>query len=123
MALCGAPFLAGFYSKDLILEFSLFTSGNIVILLMIFLATGITVIYSVRLSYYALWRTNNFYRIRNWGDESIFELVPVCLLIIGGVTGGRLLSWFFFSNEGVLFLRLSEKLITIFVVTIGGVLG
>lgn len=54
LALCGAPFLAGFYSKDLILEFSLFTSGNIIILFIIFLATGITVIYSVRLSYFAL---------------------------------------------------------------------
>lgn len=54
LALCGAPFLAGFYSKDLILEGSLFWEGNWAILLMIFLATGITVSYSVRFSFSVL---------------------------------------------------------------------
>lgn len=54
LALCGAPFLAGFYSKDMILEFSLFGMTNLSILLIIFLATGITVAYSVRLSFSVL---------------------------------------------------------------------
>ena len=54
LALCGAPFLAGFYSKDIILEFRLFGVTNLIILLIIFLATGITVSYSVRLSFFVL---------------------------------------------------------------------
>lgn len=54
LALCGAPFLAGFYSKDLILELRLYSNTSIFILLMIFFATGITVMYSLRLSYFIL---------------------------------------------------------------------
>ncbi len=50
IALCGAPFLAGFYSKDIILERSLYFDGNFITLVMIFLATGMTVSYSVRVS-------------------------------------------------------------------------
>lgn len=54
LALCGAPFLRGFYSKDLILERSLFSPCNFLILLLIFLATGMTAAYRVRLSIYSL---------------------------------------------------------------------
>lgn len=50
LALCGAPFLAGFYSKDLILELSSFNSTNATILLIFFIATGLTAAYSVRFS-------------------------------------------------------------------------
>lgn len=54
LALCGAPFMRGFYSKDLILETRLFSPCNFLMLLLIFLATGITAAYRVRLSIYAL---------------------------------------------------------------------
>jgi len=54
LALCGAPFLRGFYSKDLILEFSLYSPTNSLIVLLIFLATGITAAYSLRLSFCSL---------------------------------------------------------------------
>ena len=54
LALCGAPFLAGFYSKDLILECGLYRGANWVVLFILFGATGLTVSYSVRLSYSVL---------------------------------------------------------------------
>nr|YP_001586134.1 NADH dehydrogenase subunit 5 [Reishia clavigera]AAZ74644.1 NADH dehydrogenase subunit 5 [Reishia clavigera] len=55
LALCGAPFLSGFYSKDLILEFSLHSPTNLLMVLLIFLATGMTAAYSLRLSFCSLW--------------------------------------------------------------------
>jgi len=48
LALCGSPFLAGFYSKDIILESSLFNPYNRIIILIFFIATGITARYSIR---------------------------------------------------------------------------
>lgn len=54
LSLCGAPFLRGFYSKDLILECSLNDPTSLVIVLLIFLATGITAAYSFRLSFCSL---------------------------------------------------------------------
>ena len=54
LSLCGAPFLSGFYSKDLILEIALFSPTNSLIVFLIFLATGITAAYSLRLSFSSL---------------------------------------------------------------------
>lgn len=54
LSLCGAPFLRGFYSKDLILEYSLSNPTRALIVVLIFLATGITSAYSFRLSFATL---------------------------------------------------------------------
>jgi NADH-ubiquinone oxidoreductase chain 5 len=50
LALCGVPFLAGFYSKDLILEFGIGENYNFFMLGVLFLATGLTCSYSFRVS-------------------------------------------------------------------------
>jgi NADH-ubiquinone oxidoreductase chain 5 len=50
LALCGAPFLSGFYSKDLILEILLFNPTNCLIISIFFLATILTAAYSARLT-------------------------------------------------------------------------
>jgi NADH-ubiquinone oxidoreductase chain 5 len=54
LSLCGAPFLRGFYSKDLILETSLSSPTRMLMILLIFLATRITAAYSLRLSFCSL---------------------------------------------------------------------
>jgi NADH-ubiquinone oxidoreductase chain 5 len=59
IALCGVPFLAGFYSKDMILEMSSFTLINSVSYFLYFFSTGLTVCYSLRLIYYTLFRNFN----------------------------------------------------------------
>lgn len=48
LALCGTPFLAGFYSKDMILETMLFNPSNVITLILFFFATGLTVSYTTR---------------------------------------------------------------------------
>jgi NADH-ubiquinone oxidoreductase chain 5 len=54
LALCGIPFLAGFYSKDLILEIVLLRNINIFSFFLYFFSTGLTVSYSFRLVYYSI---------------------------------------------------------------------
>jgi len=48
LSLCGTPFLAGFYSKDIILESRLFGGLNFIFIFIFFLATALTVAYSSR---------------------------------------------------------------------------
>ena len=48
LALCGAPFMSGFYSKDLVLEFRLYRPMNFMIIIMFFFATGLTARYTIR---------------------------------------------------------------------------
>jgi NADH-ubiquinone oxidoreductase chain 5 len=52
IALCGFPFLSGFYSKDLILEIYFIGEMNVFIYLLIFFSTVFTLTYSTRLIYY-----------------------------------------------------------------------
>ena len=47
--LCGFPFLSGFYSKDLIFEYFLVRSINLILIVMFYLSMIFTVSYSVRL--------------------------------------------------------------------------
>nr|YP_010146836.1 NADH dehydrogenase subunit 5 [Yininemertes pratensis]QQP01065.1 NADH dehydrogenase subunit 5 [Yininemertes pratensis] len=123
LALCGAPFLAGFYSKDMILESGLFLEANWGVLFMVFLATGMTVSYSVRLSYLSLWGTFGFFSSHNWEGESAKELVPVMVLMGGAVIGGSFFMWVFFYGEGNFLLSGSAKLVTLVVVLVGGIIG
>lgn len=46
--LCGLPFLAGFYSKDIILELSVIAPSNIVLMALFYLAVMLTTAYTVR---------------------------------------------------------------------------
>jgi NADH-ubiquinone oxidoreductase chain 5 len=55
IALCGFPFLAGFYSKDLILEFCSFLNVNFLVYFLYFFSTGLTVCYSLRLMYFSIY--------------------------------------------------------------------
>jgi NADH-ubiquinone oxidoreductase chain 5 len=59
LALCGIPFLAGFYSKDIILEISSFLEINIISYFLYFFSTGLTVCYSLRLMYYTIFSNFN----------------------------------------------------------------
>jgi len=59
LALCGFPFLAGFYSKDIVLEVSSMELINVLIYFLYFFSTGLTVCYSLRLMYFSIF--SNFY--------------------------------------------------------------
>jgi NADH-ubiquinone oxidoreductase chain 5 len=48
LALCGAPFTAGFYSKDLILEAQISLSFNYILIIIFLLATTLTTAYRIR---------------------------------------------------------------------------
>jgi NADH-ubiquinone oxidoreductase chain 5 len=59
-ALCNTPFLAGFYSKDFILEMFSVRCVNVFGFLLLFLSTALTVCYSFRLFYFILCCDFNF---------------------------------------------------------------
>jgi NADH-ubiquinone oxidoreductase chain 5 len=87
IALCGFPFLSGFYSKDVILEVYFLGGSNIFILFIIFMSTMLTLTYRVRLMYYIFFN--------NMGGKSIFIIsedagmaIPISLLVIFSVVAG-----------------------------------
>jgi NADH-ubiquinone oxidoreductase chain 5 len=92
LALCGIPFLAGFYSKDLILEIVLLTNINLFSFFLYFFSTGLTVCYSFRLSYYSLTGDINQSSLNCLNDESWTISKSITGLLLIAIIGGSMLN-------------------------------
>nr|UYX79131.1 NADH dehydrogenase subunit 5 [Turris chaldaea] len=120
LSLCGAPFLSGFYSKDLILEISLANPTNLIMILLIFLATGMTAAYSLRLSLCSLWSApkNSSYHGKQEFDPYVNWSVTV-LSLAAIITGFILQNIFLVFNPFPLILPFSLKMLTMSVIVTG----
>ena len=123
LALCGAPFLAGFYSKDIILEIFVFEPWNILMFIIVFLATGFTASYSIRLSVISLWGTFNFFSFHNLSDEDYRIVIPILFLVSGAVIVGRMLRWVLFDFFSLIILPTTLKLSALVATGMGAFLG
>nr|YP_010704141.1 NADH dehydrogenase subunit 5 [Chorthippus dubius]WCO87351.1 NADH dehydrogenase subunit 5 [Chorthippus dubius] len=123
LSLCGIPFLAGFYSKDLILEMVCLSWINCLIFFLYFISTGLTASYSFRLFYYSMSGENNFYSSFSFNDSSYFISFGMLSLLFVAVFGGSLLSWLIFPIPYMVVLPIYLSLLTIFVVFLGAYLG
>nr|QNE85434.1 NADH dehydrogenase subunit 5 [Helina latitarsis] len=123
LALCGMPFLAGFYSKDLILEMVSLSYINMFSFIIFFFSTGLTVSYSFRLVYYMITSTPVFFSLNMLNDEGWIMLKMMISLMIMSIIGGSMLSWMIFSSPLVIILPLYLKLLTLFVCLMGGIMG
>lgn len=123
LALCGRPFLAGFYSKDLILEIAFISPINITIFILYCLATGLTVCYTARLIYYTLRGDFNLHRLYTITDESYLITTPILFLGGGAIFGGALLSWVIFPAPRIICMPLFFKTLALRVRVLGGAIG
>lgn len=92
LALCGFPFLAGFYSKDIILEMVLISELNLFSVFLFFFSTGLTVSYSFRLFYYSFIITINQRSINILNDNSFVMFKRMFGLLIFAISGGSILN-------------------------------
>lgn len=123
LALCGIPFLAGFYSKDLILEIVSLSYVNIFSFFLFFFSTGLTVCYSFRLVYYSLTGDFNTRSLHCLNDEAWTISKGITGLLIIAVIGGSILRWLIFPEPSIICLPPILKFLTLFVCITGGILG
>nr|UFP92432.1 NADH dehydrogenase subunit 5 [Gymnopternus bomiensis] len=123
LALCGMPFLAGFYSKDLILEIVSFSYVNMFSFFLYFFSTGLTVCYSFRLVYYSMTGELHSGALNVLNDEGWIMLRGMLGLLIMSIIGGSMLNWFIFPTPYMICLPFYLKLLTLFVCIVGGVTG
>lgn len=122
LALRGIPFLAGFYSKDLILELSLIEELNLLSLFILFLSTGLTVAYTFRLIYYIVRRDFVLRGSCNLSD-GWGVIIKSCIgLVTFSVFFGALISWLAIDVTSIILPRRIKNL-TLFVCIIGIILG
>jgi len=94
LSLCGFPFLAGFYSKDLILESYMLDHLRLIIILVVVLGTLFTATYSTRLLFY-LYFKNFGSKINICLAELRGMVVPIGALFFVSVFAGSYISWLF----------------------------
>nr|YP_009709560.1 NADH dehydrogenase subunit 5 [Sinna extrema]QEX51408.1 NADH dehydrogenase subunit 5 [Sinna extrema] len=123
LALCGIPFLAGFYSKDLILELVSFSNLNLMIFMLYYLSTGLTMFYTLRLMMYLMINDFNLLSIYNLYDEDYIMLKSMFTLLFMSVISGSFLSWVMFSYPYMIYLPFNLKMMVIYVSILGGIMG
>jgi len=120
MALCGLPFLSGFYSKDLIIEISLYNNYGFIIIFLFLFATMITSCYRVRLVLRGITRTSIGLSFHNVRDNSNNNTIAIIFLRLGGVFGGCRLNWLFVAPLVDPILPTYLKLIAFVITLLGG---
>nr|YP_009558782.1 NADH dehydrogenase subunit 5 [Xizicus maculatus]QBA83132.1 NADH dehydrogenase subunit 5 [Xizicus maculatus] len=123
LALCGMPFLAGFYSKDLILEIVSLSYLNGLSFFLYFFSTGLTVCYSLRLVYYSMTGDFNSSSLHPLNDEGWIMLKGMLTLMMMAIMGGCMLSWVLFPSPSMICLPLWLKTLALIVSVVGGWLG
>lgn len=118
LALCGFPFIAGFYSKDLIIEASINIRHNTFLVLIAFFSLGLTSFYSVRFSIVVLWGPNlcnSFSSVK----EEINIIIPTILLGVMSIIAGRSIRWIILLSNNVFILPTLLKITPLIIITLG----
>nr|QFP99297.1 NADH dehydrogenase subunit 5 [Myrmoplasta mira] len=108
-SLCGFPFLSGFYSKDLSIEFVQMDNFNGLIYLIFMLSIGLTMIYTFRLLYYIIYGYLGVFTICLFEEDKVM-LFSMGFLIFMGLFAGVFLSWFIFPFPDFIYLSFFCKI-------------
>nr|YP_011003030.1 NADH dehydrogenase subunit 5 [Rhipicephalus bursa]WPR15195.1 NADH dehydrogenase subunit 5 [Rhipicephalus bursa] len=117
LSLMGFPFIGGFYSKDIIMEFFLMSNKNL--LEMLFFVVGIifTFLYNFRLSYLILFKgIMSSSLLENKLD--IFMKYPILILSFKLILTSNLMNWLVISNYSTTFLTFQQKLLMMLMIFI-----
>lgn len=119
LALCGFPFIAGFYSKDIIIESAIRRPNRIFMLALSLISLGFTSFYSVRFSIRTIWRPT---LISPWVSlkEENKIIFPILVLSAISIIAGRVLSWLQPVRSSIFILPWYLKISPLILVRIGG---
>nr|YP_010174488.1 NADH dehydrogenase subunit 5 [Baeotus beotus]QSJ55240.1 NADH dehydrogenase subunit 5 [Baeotus beotus] len=123
LALCGIPFLAGFYSKDMILEVVSMSNLNLLIYYLYYFSTGLTMFYTIRLLMYLMVNDFNLLSVYNLYDEDFVMLKSMFMLLFMSLVSGSFLSWMIFYYPYMIYLPFNLKMMVIYVSLMGLLLG
>nr|UPP55861.1 NADH dehydrogenase subunit 5 [Cheiraster sp. SS-2022] len=116
LALSGIPFLAGFYSKDLILEMGLSNFSNFIGIILSLVATFLTATYSIRIIYFCFFNNPSFSPLSPTNEEDHNLTNALNRLALGTIISGWIISTFVLFNNPLiisLILKNSPFLLTL----------
>nr|WQA09962.1 NADH dehydrogenase subunit 5 [Cirriformia sp.] len=116
LALCGTPFLSGFYSKDTILEMLFFSPTNSFSILMFISSTFFTTFYSLRLMYYLMFLPTTTTPIHNSKSNNKNFLLSMTLMSLTATLTGSTMNWLLFFPSSHPIVSLTEKLMPLMLI-------
>ena len=118
IALCGFPFMAGFYSKDIIIESAINIQNNLPLTLLSIIRVGFTSLYSIRLRIVTVWGPTTGPAIVAI-KENTEIIIPIVLLSICAIIMGSIITWLPPVRSSIFILPQYIKLLPIFIVILG----
>nr|AIZ58436.1 NADH dehydrogenase subunit 5 [Argas africolumbae] len=114
MALFGFPFLSGFYSKDLLLEYFYLMEDSFFVLFLLIIATVLTCVYSLRLMYYVVW-SGLLWKPVIIVAFSKFMGIPIMIMGFVVIFFGSCLMWIIFPEPKIFFLNFNLKCLNLYI--------
>nr|ARK38484.1 NADH dehydrogenase subunit 5 [Lanceolaria gladiola] len=100
VALCGMPFLSGFYSKDLILEGSFSGFNGSLEMFVVLIGAGLSLVYSLRILLMGVFGQTFSNGLFAYEAESNYVVISIIVLSLGAIMGGWLLQSVWVSVNG-----------------------
>nr|YP_011017963.1 NADH dehydrogenase subunit 5 [Amritodus flavoscutatus]WQF70194.1 NADH dehydrogenase subunit 5 [Amritodus flavoscutatus] len=119
MALCGIPFMAGFYSKDSIIEYSLFNDLNLFLFICLYMSLGLTIGYSFRLMNYSMIYMNKFNPMCLFLDSFDNMKLSIGVLSVFSVISGAMIMWVMNLDMMFMVMPVYLSILTIMFVLMG----
>jgi len=120
LALCGFPFIAGFYSKDIIIEWSIYSPTNFIITIIGLFRIGTTTFYSIRFRLVTIWSSSNS-SPQIQINEEINIIKPISLLAIIATRAGAIISWLRPISSVITFIPTVIKITPLIIITLGAI--
>nr|YP_010582942.1 NADH dehydrogenase subunit 5 [Thampoa tiani]UGN61388.1 NADH dehydrogenase subunit 5 [Thampoa tiani] len=119
LALCGFPFLSGFYSKDLIVELMSMNFINFFVFVLFYVCLGMTACYSIRLFFYSVMFTNKHVSLCLIHDSFSYMKFSIFFLTFFSVFFGCMIMWLLSIDLFFIFMPMYLKLGSLFFVFLG----